>query len=543
MSPPVAGAAFDLWVLASSGGESARVAGALGLPLAANYHVSPSNVLGTVEAYRSAFRPGVLAEPYVVVSADVLVAETTERARHLADPFAEWVLSIRRGAQGAIAYPEPGTTTPWEQRSAADQDVLRDRIDTRIVGTPDEVAAGLATLQRVTGADELLVTTETHDPRDRVRSFELLADAWGLHAERARRGRCRRVCRRPRPGALGRLTPTTRRSPTVPVDFLGIATTSDGSETQVPTTAPFDLRYLERIVRAHEDNGWTRVLFAYGSSGPEPSVLAAHAAARLDSIELLLAHRPNVSYPTFAAKSFATLDQLSGGRLSVHFITGGNDHEQQREGDTLTKDQRYARTQEYIQIVKRAWTSAEPFDHDGEFYQFRDFVLDAKAVDGRSPTISFGGSSDAAYRVGAAEADIYAVWGEPLDRTAEQIARIRRGGRRCRTDHAAAHPRRVPADHRAHRGAGLGEGAPDPRRDRGPQGGGRRRAEPAPPHRQARERRVAAAAGDRRAGRPVRLRPLDGHGEGHRRRRQLERARRHARAGRGGAAGVLRPRA
>ncbi|WP_421733562.1 LLM class flavin-dependent oxidoreductase [Cellulomonas sp.] len=180
VSPPVAGAALDLWVLASSGGESARVAGALGLPLAANYHVSPSNVLGTVEAYRAAFRPGVLAEPYVVVSADVLAAETPERARHLADPFAEWVLSIRRGAQGAIAYPEPGTTTPWQQRSADEQDVLRDRIDTRIVGTPDEVASGLATLARVTGADELVVTTETHDPRDRVRSFELLADVWGL---------------------------------------------------------------------------------------------------------------------------------------------------------------------------------------------------------------------------------------------------------------------------------------------------------------------------------------------------------------------------
>ncbi|KRD45337.1 luciferase [Cellulomonas sp. Root930] len=182
VSPPVAGAAFDLWVLASSGGESARVAGALGLPLAANYHVSPSSVLGTVEAYREAFRPGVLAEPYVVVSADVLAAETAERAHHLADPFAEWVLSIRRGAQGAIAYPEPGTTTPWDRRSAAEQDVLRDRIDTRIVGTPDQVGAGLATLQRVTGADELLVTTETHDPRDRVRSFELLADVWGLPA-------------------------------------------------------------------------------------------------------------------------------------------------------------------------------------------------------------------------------------------------------------------------------------------------------------------------------------------------------------------------
>ena len=178
VSPPVAGADLELWVLASSGGESARVAGALGLPLAANYHVSPATVLATVRAYREAFRPGVLDEPYVVVSADVLAADTRARARALAEPFAEWVLSIRRGAQGAIVYPVPGTTTPWADRSPDEQDVLRDRIETRLVGTGDEVAAGLATLARVTGADELLVTTTTHDPRDRLRSFELLADAW-----------------------------------------------------------------------------------------------------------------------------------------------------------------------------------------------------------------------------------------------------------------------------------------------------------------------------------------------------------------------------
>lgn len=210
----------------------------------------------------------------------------------------------------------------------------------------------------------------------------------------------------------------------MPVEFLGIATTNDASETTERTTAAFDPAYLERIVRAHEDNGWTRVLFAYGSSGPEPAALAAYTASRLQSIELLLAHRPNVSYPTYAAKTFATLDQLSGGRLSVHFITGGNDHEQAREGDTLTKDERYARTHEYIQVVKQAWASEQPFDHHGPFYDFDDFVLDTKPFEGRTPTISFGGSSDAAFRVGAAEADIYAVWGEPLDRTAEQIARV-----------------------------------------------------------------------------------------------------------------------
>ncbi|MFC7878811.1 LLM class flavin-dependent oxidoreductase [Isoptericola sp. NPDC057391] len=210
----------------------------------------------------------------------------------------------------------------------------------------------------------------------------------------------------------------------MPVEFLGIATTNDASETSARTTAAFDPAYLERLVRAHEDNGWTRVLFAYGSSGPEPAALAAYTAARLQGIELLLAHRPNVSSPTYAAKTFATLDQLSGGRLSVHFITGGNDHEQGREGDRLTKDERYARTHEYIRIVKRAWTSPEAFDHHGEFYDFEDFVLEAKPFEGHVPTVSFGGSSDAAFRVGAAEADIYAVWGEPLARTKEQIDRV-----------------------------------------------------------------------------------------------------------------------
>ena len=179
VSPPVQDAAFDLWVLASSGGESARVAGELGLPLAANYHVSPSNTLETVAAYRAAFQPGVLAAPYVVVSADVLVADTTERARELAAPFADWVLSIRRGEHGAIAYPRPADATSWAERPEAERAVVADRVDTRVVGDPATVVDRLETLARVTGADELLVTTAAHDPADRQRSFALLAQAWG----------------------------------------------------------------------------------------------------------------------------------------------------------------------------------------------------------------------------------------------------------------------------------------------------------------------------------------------------------------------------
>ncbi|MEC3977098.1 LLM class flavin-dependent oxidoreductase [Amycolatopsis sp. H20-H5] len=221
----------------------------------------------------------------------------------------------------------------------------------------------------------------------------------------------------------------------MPVEFLGIGGTHDGSETHSRSGGVFDKNYTLRLARAHEDFGWDRVLFAYGSGSPEPAQAAAYVATKLDKLQILLAHRPNVSYPTFAAKTFATLDQISDGRLTVHFITGGTDHEQQREGDYLTKDERYSRTREYIQIVKQAWTSDEPFDHDGEHYKFADFVSDVKPVQQPRPGVSFGGSSPAAYVAGGAEADIFCLWGEPLAQTAEQIESVKAAAKAAgRTD-------------------------------------------------------------------------------------------------------------
>ncbi|MGW4805906.1 LLM class flavin-dependent oxidoreductase [Kitasatospora sp. NPDC004272] len=221
----------------------------------------------------------------------------------------------------------------------------------------------------------------------------------------------------------------------MPVEFLGIAATGDGSETTARTTHAFDRDYTLRLARAHEDHGWDRVLFAYSAGAPEPAAAAAYLAAKLDRLQILLAHRPNVSYPTFAAKTFATLDRISDGRLTVHFITGGNDHEQQREGDFLPKDRRYDRTREYIGIVKKAWTSREPFDHEGEYYRFNDFVSSVFPVQQPRPDVSFGGSSPAAFAAGGAEADIYALWGEPLARTAEQIELVKAAARAAgRTD-------------------------------------------------------------------------------------------------------------
>ncbi|MFE6887403.1 LLM class flavin-dependent oxidoreductase [Streptomyces sp. NPDC057694] len=174
---PGEGADLQVWILGSSGGRSAEAAGARGLRFAANYHVSPGTVLEAVDGYRSFFQPSdVLDKPYVSVSADVVVAQDDATARELAGGYAAWVRSIRT-AEGAIAYP-----TPEEARSLEwtdeDSDLVRDRVDTRFVGSPGRVADGLAQLQEATGADELLITTVTHDHAARVRSYELLAEEW-----------------------------------------------------------------------------------------------------------------------------------------------------------------------------------------------------------------------------------------------------------------------------------------------------------------------------------------------------------------------------
>jgi alkanesulfonate monooxygenase SsuD/methylene tetrahydromethanopterin reductase-like flavin-dependent oxidoreductase (luciferase family) len=179
--PAAEGADLDVWVLGSSPGESAQVAGARGLPFAASYHTVPSSVLETVDAYRRAFRPSARrTAPYVVVSADVVVAETQQRAEELAAPYAQWVLDIRTGV-GAQPYVTPGQARAREW-TPAERAIVADRVDTQIVGAPSAVAERLATLARVTGADELLVTTITTEHADRVRSTELLARAWSDHS-------------------------------------------------------------------------------------------------------------------------------------------------------------------------------------------------------------------------------------------------------------------------------------------------------------------------------------------------------------------------
>lgn len=180
---PGAGAGPSVWVMGSSGGESAEVAGARSLPFGANYHVAPASVLDAVEAYRAAFRPSdERPVPEILVSADVLVADDEPAARRLATGHDLWVRSIRLGL-GAIPYPTPAEAAAhhWTDEDRA---MVEDRVSTRFVGTAGQVADGLEVLAAETGAVEVMVTTIAHDHEARARSFDLLAQEWARRGHR-----------------------------------------------------------------------------------------------------------------------------------------------------------------------------------------------------------------------------------------------------------------------------------------------------------------------------------------------------------------------
>ena len=207
------------------------------------------------------------------------------------------------------------------------------------------------------------------------------------------------------------------------VEFISAINVNPANEINKLRLADIDVPYLKRYSRVLEDGGFDYTLVPYASSFHDPFTIASAVTQYTERLKPIVALRPNTIYPTVAAKALATLDQLSGGRAVVHFIAGGNDHEQAREGDRLGKSERYARQAEYVQILRKVWSSTEAFDHQGTYYSFEDFVSLVRPVNGTIP-ISIGGSSEDAYRTGGELADIFGLWGEPLADTQEQVDKV-----------------------------------------------------------------------------------------------------------------------
>jgi len=219
------------------------------------------------------------------------------------------------------------------------------------------------------------------------------------------------------------------------VEFTGMIDFVPGSEIYPTSKAGLDQRHIEHSARVHEDAGFDRVLLPFGSYTPEGMIVATHIATMTKRLAFMIAHRPGFTAPTVAARQLATIDSLTGGRVGVHIITGGADAEMARDGDHLTKDERYARTDEYLTLLRQEWMSASPFDYQGNHYNVTAAFAKVKPAQTPHIPIYFGGLSDVAIRVGAKHADIYAIWGEALDEVREVTSRIRR--------EAAAHQRRM----------------------------------------------------------------------------------------------------
>ena len=224
------------------------------------------------------------------------------------------------------------------------------------------------------------------------------------------------------------------------LEFIGMIQPREQSEIHPARGPAIDPGYLVASAQAHEAHaaaggGFDRVLIGWHSNGPDGLQLAAHAAAHTSSVGFLVAHRPGFQAPSTAARAFNTLDQLSNGRAAIHVISGGDDQDQARDGDWLDKDARYARTDEYMDILKRIWTADAPVDHQGEYSRIKGALPAVRSVQRPRIPVYFGGASEAAIRVAGRHADTYALWGETRAQVAEITGRVRA--------EAATHGRRV----------------------------------------------------------------------------------------------------
>ncbi|GIF12155.1 LLM class flavin-dependent oxidoreductase [Actinoplanes teichomyceticus] len=199
-------------------------------------------------------------------------------------------------------------------------------------------------------------------------------------------------------------------------DRGGRSTHTDGAALREP-----DIDYLVDVARAAERNGFSGVLTPTGTWCEDAWLTTAAIARETSTLRFLVAFRPGSLSPTLAAQMAATFQRLSRGRLMLNIVTGSDAAEQRRFGDWLDKDSRYARTDEFLTVLRGAWQG--PFDFQGEHYRVAG-AFAPRRFD--PPPVYFGGSSEPALTVAARHADVYLTWGEPPAAVAEKIAAVRK---------------------------------------------------------------------------------------------------------------------
>ncbi len=200
------------------------------------------------------------------------------------------------------------------------------------------------------------------------------------------------------------------------IELLGVLFYKDSSEDgQQAVGAPLELETIGKLAQLFEANDYDRVLILQNSFAADPLPIASYVAAITKRLAFMVAHRPGFIAPTMAARLFATLDHLSQGRAGVHIITAANDIETQCDGDFLTKDERYRRSREYVEVLRLVWAATDPVTFEGNFYKFNRALSELRPYNGSIP-IYWGGASPLALEFGGQSADIYAMSGlQPLE--------------------------------------------------------------------------------------------------------------------------------
>jgi alkanesulfonate monooxygenase len=182
-----------------------------------------------------------------------------------------------------------------------------------------------------------------------------------------------------------------------------------------------DLAYMSQVARAAESLGFEAALTPTSSWCEEAWVITAALTQLTRDFKYLVAFRPGLQSPTLAAQAAATYQRVSGDRLLLNVVVGGDAIEQRRYGDTIGKDSRYARADEFLAIVRELWTGEE-VNFSGEWFEIEGArLLDPPAW----PTVYLGGSSAAAVEVAARRADVFLTWGEPPEAVAAKLDTVR----------------------------------------------------------------------------------------------------------------------
>ncbi|MCF2524689.1 LLM class flavin-dependent oxidoreductase [Bradyrhizobium sp. G127] len=210
------------------------------------------------------------------------------------------------------------------------------------------------------------------------------------------------------------------------IEFIGFVTNNNSSET-IPRSGPVVNRdHIETVAKAHENAGFDRVLLAFNATSPDSLQVGQHVLGVTERLNILIAQRPGFTAPTLLARQLATIDQLWRGRVALHVITGGNAEELKQDGNLVhDKDERYARTGEFLDIVKAEWSSDKPFSYSGKYYQVQNGFSQVKPYRPDGIPIFVGGGSDAAIEVAGKHADTFALWGESYAQVRDVTSRVR----------------------------------------------------------------------------------------------------------------------